>query len=132
MGFGLRAPPQARGQGNLKGAKPEAVRFVSFAYVYVGRATRGSASSPASHGTWGGHTNRAPPSENQHQAVGSLHSFAITALALGAPGTVVSFISAFPAWLGGINQTKKSLWIQITHSSPKVGCLFSLSLPEDT
>lgn len=71
-----------------------------FAYVYMGRATQGSSSSPASDGTWGPHTNRALPGENQLEAVGSLHSFAITALALGPPGTVVSFISAFPAWLG--------------------------------
>lgn len=47
---------------------------------------------------------------------------------LGPPGTAASFILAFPAWLGGINQTKKSLWIQITGSSPRSRLLvFSFS-----
>ena len=80
---------------------------------------------------WGGRANSAPPEENQHQAACSLHSSAITALVRGPPGTAASFILAFPAWLGEINQTKKSLWIQITCSLPKVGCLFSPS-PEST
>lgn len=47
--------------------------------------------------------------ENKLEAIRLLHSFAIKVLVLSPLWTAVSFILALPAWLGEINQTKKSL-----------------------
>lgn len=47
--------------------------------------------------------------ENKLEAIRLLHSFAIKALVLRPLWNSTSFILAFPPWLGGINQTKKSL-----------------------